>query len=72
MMFEPVKQSEEQSKTVSRLYAAAQTYADALAEILPEGPDKTWCIRNHRTTAMWATMTVMRLPDGTPRPHGET
>ena len=31
-------------------------YGMALVELLPDGPDKTWVIRNHRTTAMWANV----------------
>jgi hypothetical protein len=40
------------------LRQAAVVYGMALVELLPDGPDKTWVIRNHRTTAMWADVVV--------------
>ena len=38
-----------------------------LEALLPDGPDKTFVIRNHRSNAMWANVAITRLPDGTPR-----
>jgi hypothetical protein len=35
--------------------------------LLPDGPDKTFVIRAHRSNAMWANVAITRLPDGTPR-----
>jgi hypothetical protein len=46
---------------------AAKAYSDVLDEVLPDGPDKTFVIRNHRSNAMWACVAITRLPDGTPR-----
>lgn len=46
---------------------AAKAYGEALDKLLPEGPDKTFTIRHHRTTAMWAMVAVSRYPDGSPR-----
>lgn len=57
----------EQKEQMSSLRAAAQSYQEALEAYLPDGPDKTFVIRNHRTTAMWANIAVTRQPDGTPR-----
>ena len=50
-----------------RVRAAAKVYNDVLESELPEGPDKTFVIRNHRSNAMWANVAITRLPDGTPR-----
>ena len=47
------------------LRAAAKN--DVLEAELPDGPDKTFVIRAHRSTAMWAKVAITRLPDGTPR-----
>lgn len=47
--------------------AAAKVYSDILEAALPEGPDKTFVLRNHRSNAMWANVAITRLPDGTPR-----
>jgi hypothetical protein len=40
---------------------------DVLDAELPDGPDKTFVVRNHRSNAMWANVSITRLPDGTPR-----
>jgi len=64
--YDHLKPSDEQIETMDLLREAAASYADVL-DTLPDGPDKTWCIRNHRTTAMWANVAVTRQPDGSPR-----
>jgi hypothetical protein len=60
--------TEEQIEQMAQLRAAAKLYGDALEALLPEGPDKTFVIRAHRSNAMWANVAITRLPDGTPRP----
>jgi len=64
--FDYLKPTEEQIATMAKLREAAKVYAEAL-DTLPDGPDKTWTIRNHRTTAMWVNIAVTRQADGTPR-----
>ena len=56
----------QQAAVMHRVRGAAKLFADVL-ETLPDGPDKTFAIRNHRTTAMWANAAITRQPDGTPR-----
>lgn len=51
---------------------AAAHYANALERLVPDGPDKTWIMRELRTLAMWANVTITRLPDGTPRDQHDT
>ena len=51
----------------AHLRAAAKAYNDVLDAELPDGPDKTFVIRAHRSNAMWANVAITRLPDGTPR-----
>lgn len=34
---------------------------------LPDGPDKTFILRAHRSNAMWVNVAVTRQADGTPR-----
>jgi hypothetical protein len=65
--FEYLKPTEVQLDQMSRIRQAAKEYCDALEQFLPEGPDKTFIIRNHRSNAMWANVAITRLPDGTPR-----
>ena len=66
--YEYLKPTDEQLEKMSMLRAASKLYGDALERLLPEGPDKTFTIRNHRSNAMWANVAITRLPDGTPRP----
>lgn len=47
--------------------SAAAAYADCLASMLPDGPDKTYALRKHREVAMWANIAITRQPDGSPR-----
>lgn len=64
---EYLKPTDQQLKTMENLRDAARVYHQCLENLLPDGPDKTFAIRNHRTTAMWANVAVTRHPDGSPR-----
>lgn len=65
--FEYLKPTDEQHFAMIRVRAAAKAYCDILEKELPDGPDKTFVIRAHRSNAMWANVAITRLPDGTPR-----
>ena len=65
--FEYLNPTDEQKAQMARVRAAAKAYSDVLEAELPEGPDKTFVIRNHRSNAMWANVAITRLPDGSPR-----
>ena len=65
--YEYLKPTEAQLVQMSRVRAAAAVFNAILESELPEGPDKTFVIRNHRSNAMWANVAITRLPDGTPR-----
>ena len=65
--FEYLKPTDEQVGRMNNVREAAKAFADALEAYLPDGPDKTFAIRNHRTTAMWANVAITRQPDGSPR-----
>jgi hypothetical protein len=65
--FEYLKPTEAQLSTMS---ATRTIFADAalkLGELLPDGPDKTYVLRQFRDCAMWANIAIIRNPDGTPR-----
>jgi hypothetical protein len=64
--FEYLRPTEAQMADMAVLRAAAKVYAEVLDQILPEGPDKTFVLRAHRSNAMWANVAVTRAPDGTP------
>lgn len=65
--YEYLKPTDAQLEAMAQVRAAAKAYNDVLEAMLPEGPDKTFVIRNHRSNAMWANVAITRLPDGTPR-----
>jgi hypothetical protein len=65
--YEYLKPTEKQLEEMAAVRAAAKAYSDVLEQVLPEGPDKTFIIRAHRSNAMWANVSITRLPDGSPR-----
>lgn len=65
--YEYLKLTDEQIASLAKVRAAAKAYSDVLDAELPDGPDKTFTIRAHRSNAMWANVAITRLPDGTPR-----
>jgi len=65
--FEYLKPTDAQVDAMAQVRAAAKVYADALDALLPDGPDKTFILRAHRSNAMWVNVAITRLPDGTPR-----
>ena len=65
--YEYLKPTDDQIDTMAKVREAAKAYGDALEALLPEGPDKTFVIRNHRSNAMWANVAITRHPDGAPR-----
>jgi len=65
--FDRVDPTPDQQEQLRRLRVAAEVYANTLDEVLPEGPDKTFTMRQLRTVAMWANVAVTRQADGSPR-----
>lgn len=65
--FEYLKPTDKQLVDLADVRQAAKDYCKVLEQILPDGPDKTYVIRTHRSNAMWANVAITRLPDGTPR-----
>jgi hypothetical protein len=65
--YEYLKPTDDQLAKMARVRAAAKAYSDVIEAELPEGPDKTFMLRNHRSNAMWANVAITRQPDGTPR-----
>jgi hypothetical protein len=65
--YEFLKPTDQQIEQMARVRAAAKAYSEVLEADLPEGPDKTFVIRAHRSNVMWANVAITRLPDGTPR-----
>lgn len=66
--FEYLKPTETQLGLMEQARQASAQYARELERLLPDGPDKTFVLRSHRSNAMWANIAITRLPDGSPRP----
>lgn len=65
--FEYLKPTEAQIEEMSTVREAAAEYCRVLEDVLPDGPDKTFIIRAHRSNAMWANVAITRTADGSPR-----
>lgn len=65
--YDYLKPTDEQIERMARVREAAKIFNEILEKELPDGPDKTWVIRNHRTTGMWANVAITRQADGAPR-----
>lgn len=65
--FEYLNPTNAQREAMATVRTAAATYAQVLDQMLPDGPDKTFILRNHRSNAMWANVAITRDADGTPR-----
>ena len=65
--FEYLNPTDEQKAQMAEVRAAAKAFCDVLEASLPDGPDKTFVIRAHRSNAMWANVAITRQPDGAPR-----
>lgn len=65
--FEYLKPTDEQVITMNEVRAAFKDFAQLLDQELNVGPDKTYILRELRSLAMWANVSITREPDGTPR-----
>lgn len=65
--FEYLKPTDAQMAAMTMVRAAAAEYARVLDAMLPNGPDKTFVLRAHRSNAMWANVAITRHADGQPR-----
>lgn len=59
--------TEEQFNRMSSVREAAAVFAETLTRELPDGPDKTFVLRQHRSNVMWAHVAITREADGAPR-----
>jgi len=65
--FEYLKPTDEQLNTMGATRAAFTAFIKTIEPWLPEGPDKTYVLRQLRDCAMWANIAITRHPDGSPR-----
>jgi hypothetical protein len=65
--FEYLKPTDGQIDRMARVREAAAVYCAVLEAEMPDGPDKTFVIRSHRSNAMWVNVAITRHPNGAPR-----
>ena len=65
--YEYLKPSDEQIRRMGMARHAARSFSDALEAIVPDGPDKTYVLRELRALSMWVNVAVTRHADGSPR-----
>lgn len=65
--FEYLKPTDDQVAQMSVAREAAKAYAAVLTDVIPDGPDKTYLLRQLREVAVWANIAITRQPDGSPR-----
>lgn len=62
-----LKPTDDQMNTMGAAREAFAAFMKTLDGFLPEGPDKTYVMRQLRDCAMWANIAITRNPDGSPR-----
>jgi len=60
----PTNEQKAAMATCRRIFA---NMAMSLDTLIPNGPDKTYLLRQVRDCAMWANVAITRNPDGSPR-----
>ena len=65
--FEYLKPTNDQMLAMDHARVLFRVFAKNLSETLPDGPDKTYTLRQLRDCAMWANIAITRNPDGSPR-----
>jgi hypothetical protein len=62
-MVDPTAFDSMKTTELQKLRAAAKVFGEYLHNILPDGADKTYTLRQFRTTVMWANVTLTRVRD---------
>jgi hypothetical protein len=65
--FEYLKPTEDQLQVMANVRAEFRMFIKSLDHAIPDGPDKTYLMRQLRTCAMWANVAITRQADGSPR-----
>lgn len=65
--FEYLKPTDSQMEVMGTVRGLFKVFTSNLEDHIPEGPDKTYLMRQLRDCAMWANVAITRLPDGSPR-----
>lgn len=62
-----LKPTDDQMELMTTCREAAADYAEVIDQFMPDGPDKTYALRQLREVAMWVNIGITRNPDGSAR-----
>jgi hypothetical protein len=65
--FERLTPTEDQELSMVTMRSAFGLIVAAVVANVPEGPDRTYIVRQLRTCAMWCNMSITHNADGSPR-----
>jgi hypothetical protein len=65
--FEYLKPTDLQMENMASMRIAFKNFSEILDARIPDGPDKTFVMRQLRDVAMWANIAITRNADGSPR-----
>lgn len=65
--FEYLKPTDAQMDSMAIVRKAFAEFVSSIDAHIPEGPDKTYLMRQLRDCGMWANVAITRQPDGSPR-----
>ena len=65
--FEYLKPTDAQMEAMAHMRSVFADVATECDRSIPDGPDKTFLMRQLRDCAMWANIAITRNPDGSPR-----
>jgi hypothetical protein len=66
-LFDYLKPTDNQLQVMANVRAEFRLFAESLDHAIPDGPDKTFLMRQLRDCAMWANVAITRNADGSPR-----
>jgi len=66
-VFGHLKPTDNQLQVMANVRAEFRLFVESLDYSIPDGPDKTYLMRQLRDCAMWANVAITRLTDGFPR-----
>jgi hypothetical protein len=65
--FEYLKPTDQQMRDMAFVRGAFAEFTNVIDAHIPDGPDKTYLLRQLRDCAMWCNIAITRNPDGSPR-----
>jgi hypothetical protein len=67
LTFKFIKPSDEQLNIMDDMRTEAAQFAEAVERSVPDGPDKTYILREFRGLCFWINAAITRNTDGSPR-----